>query len=523
MKIGEFLKTTKGKVISIGGGTVIAVGIVLAVLLQGGGYRSILVEQVEGTANVTGERNNGPAYSGERLYSGDDVSVMDDSSLTMCMDNDKYVYADANTHFSLEASSAKDDSRIRIILDKGSELNVLKSKLGPDDSYEVDTPNSTMSVRGTIFRVTVYTGKDGLVYTLLEVKEGFVFVKLKTQDGTFNGVEREFKAGESALIRGNFDFSEFVQNDEGVIERHLDYDTLPEDSVERLIALLVSEDIIEEDDIDIEEPLGTETNNTGWDKQDETLDAEGNTLDEDIGENDNNIRNTSEDRRPTDKEDNKSADNDNNKNDKKSSSKKTDSSSGNNTSKNKNTSTADSVTNNTQSDTNNRPTEQTATQKNTSAAQTAAQNTSATQTATERNTSATQTAAEKKTETTAAAENKTEEEKTEHVHTPGSWEIITAATCTTAGTRQKKCTTCGEVTDTDTIAATGHDWSSWTVTVAAKCTTAGSRTRTCNNCGETETARIAALGHNWVTRQLTYNGVASGEETVCSRCGISKD
>ena len=151
MSIGSFLGTTGGKAVAAGGGVVIAVGIAAAVLMQGDGYRSISVEQVSGTVSIVGEKNSGQAYVGEHLYSGDDVTVGDASELTMCMDNDKYVYADANTHFSLQASAPDDDSKIKIYLDAGSELNVLQSALGANDTYEVDTPNSTMSVRGTTF------------------------------------------------------------------------------------------------------------------------------------------------------------------------------------------------------------------------------------------------------------------------------------------------------------------------------------------------------------------------------------
>ena len=121
MNLGTVLKTTKGKVIAAAGTGVVAVGITVAVLLQGGGYRSIAVEQVTGSVNVSGSMYNGQAYKGEHLYSGDDVSVLEASELVMCMDNDKYVYADANTHFILEASGESEDSRIKIYLDSGSE------------------------------------------------------------------------------------------------------------------------------------------------------------------------------------------------------------------------------------------------------------------------------------------------------------------------------------------------------------------------------------------------------------------
>ncbi|MBE5922962.1 MAG: hypothetical protein E7271_00650 [Lachnospiraceae bacterium] len=260
--MSDFFGSKKGKIITVIAALAVAIVILAIILLRKPTYRSILVEQVEGTVSVVGESNNGEAYAGQRLYSGDDVSVNDASSLTMCMDNDKYVYADANTHFSLVASSPREDSKIKIVLDAGSELNVLKSKLNPNDSYEVDTPNSTMSVRGTTFRVTVYTGEDGMVYTLLEVEEGVVLARLKTIDGTYNGVEKEFKAGESALIRGNDEFSEFVTDDEGEIIRHLDYDNLPEDSVERLIALLEDEELDDESEKDNLEEEDTKVEKT---------------------------------------------------------------------------------------------------------------------------------------------------------------------------------------------------------------------------------------------------------------------
>lgn len=273
MSAGDFLKTTKGKVITIGGTAVVAVGIAAAVLMQGDGYRSIAVQEVAGNVAVVGEKNNGQAYVGEHLYSGDDVTVGDASELTMCMDNDKYVYADANTHFSLQASAANEDSKIKITLDAGSELNELQSKLGANDTYEVDTPNSTMSVRGTKFRVTVYKGKDGRYYTLVEVTEGEVLVRLKTVDGKYTGEEKVLVAGQSALIRGDAEISEFVtaerlddsdiesgSSDDAVLM--LAYNALPKDGMERLIALIEDSKLEEFEEAEAIETESVEEVNT---------------------------------------------------------------------------------------------------------------------------------------------------------------------------------------------------------------------------------------------------------------------
>lgn len=234
--IKDFIGTTKGKIIiGVGALVILAlIGLSVFMVLKNKTYRSIMVEDVQGTANVVGEKNNGQAYKGERLYSGDDVTVLESSELTMCMNNDKYVYADENTHFKLEAASSKKSTRIKIILDEGSELNELTQKLGIDDSYEVDTPNSTMSVRGTVFRVTVFNGSDGYVYTLVEVEEGVVFIRLKPIGGDYNGTELELTAGQSALIRANEDISEFVCDGETNQVLLLKYDSLPKDGVARL-------------------------------------------------------------------------------------------------------------------------------------------------------------------------------------------------------------------------------------------------------------------------------------------------
>ena len=266
MKIGDFLKTTKGKVVTLASGAgVIAVGIAVAVLMQGSGYRSIAVNGLEGTVNVIGEKNNGNAYVGQNLYSGDDVTVASESSLTMCMDGDKYVYADADTHFSLEASNPKDDSRIKINLDAGSELNELKNKLADGESYVVDTPNSTMSVRGTTFRVTVYKGEDGLWYTLLEVIDGTVEVALKTEDGTYNGVVEKFGEGQAAMVRGNSEFSEFIVGEENEVVLLFDYNMLPEGAVSRVVEILTYlEDNVIVGDVEAQH-LGDDEEATGTD------------------------------------------------------------------------------------------------------------------------------------------------------------------------------------------------------------------------------------------------------------------
>lgn len=59
-------------------------------------------------------------------------------------------------------------------------------------------------------------------------------------------------------------------------------------------------------------------------------------------------------------------------------------------------------------------------------------------------------------------------------HTYNDWVVVTPATCTTAGQKQRTCTVCGHV-ETQEIPATGHHW-----------VDRGDGTHTCPDCGATE-------------------------------------
>ena len=59
-------------------------------------------------------------------------------------------------------------------------------------------------------------------------------------------------------------------------------------------------------------------------------------------------------------------------------------------------------------------------------------------------------------------------------HTYGDWVVVTPATCTAAGQKQRTCTECGHV-ETEEIPATGHHWKD-----------NGDGTHTCTKCGATE-------------------------------------
>ncbi|MGN1042404.1 MAG: leucine-rich repeat domain-containing protein, partial [Christensenellales bacterium] len=92
----------------------------------------------------------------------------------------------------------------------------------------------------------------------------------------------------------------------------------------------------------------------------------------------------------------------------------------------------------------------------------------------------------------------------EHNHTYGEWSVITAATCTTDGSKKRACTIC-QKEETENISALGHDEIRHEAK-AATCTESGWEAYvTCSRCDYTTFDEIPALGHNFV-------------DDVCVRC-----
>ena len=144
-------------------------------------------------------------------------------------------------------------------------------------------------------------------------------------------------------------------------------------------------------------------------------------------------------------------------------------------------------------------------------------------------------------------------------HTMSSWTTTKAAACTENGSQTRKCQTCG-YTETSDIVATGHNYTAqviaptcnnqgytlhtcskcgnnykdnytnagshnfgaWTGTKSATCTEKGSQTRKCQTCGYTETAEIAAKGHEYTEKVISPTQTEQGYTLhTCSVCGSS--
>lgn len=210
-----------GKVISgkmaaaIAGGAVAVAGVAIgAVLILGGekSFRNISVLEAIGKVQVRREEISDviDAYENMNLIAGDNVSVGETSELDLKLDEDKYVYIEENTQMWLEADGTAENSKTIIHLSDGAVLNRLDNKLSDESIYEVDTPNSTMSIRGTVVLVRVYTDENGVVHTDYEVPEGTVVITLHSTDGVDQHKTVVIEAGMQCKTIGGDEFSEVV-------------------------------------------------------------------------------------------------------------------------------------------------------------------------------------------------------------------------------------------------------------------------------------------------------------------------
>lgn len=105
-------------------------------------------------------------------------------------------------------------------------------------------------------------------------------------------------------------------------------------------------------------------------------------------------------------------------------------------------------------------------------------------------------------------------------HSFGDWQVVSPATCTADGSRQRVCTRCGAV-EVQTLPAAGHKFGEWTTTKEPTCTESGISTRKCSVCGTKETMIVPSLGHSMTAtagKAATCTEAGNSAYWTCSRC-----
>ena len=469
--------------------------------------RTVVVQETNGTTVVLdAKKTSTNAYKGMHLVAGNDVTVQKISDLTMLFDMDKYMYAEESTHFWLsKASGSQEKSKTVIYLDEGATLNRIVNPLENGAVYQVDTPNSTMAVRGTVFRVEVREGKDGKIYTYLAVLNGAVKVELKTTEGKYNGVSETIPAGTAAAIRADETFSEFIGGSGGKHTAPIDYAAFPAGTLRQIIAYIDDNEEIDADRDELEallkqklsEANGDEKHKHSW--QTVTVreaDCARTGLQKTVCAVCGETKGQKTLPRAAHKLSGWTV--------------KTKATCESKGLKVKKCGVCGKII---------------------ERRQTAAL---AHQPGKAKITAPTCVKAGSKVISCKLCGHIIKEETlTAKGHQPGDWEITKPATYGKEGERRKVCTVCGEVLETEAIPALisggssvcSHQVENWKETKAPTCTEAGSKSGTCSVCKQSVTASIPATGHNWSDWTITTVATctADGVETrTCQKCQKSE-
>lgn len=165
------------------------VAVVVAVVISKG-YRVIKVEEFEGEVTLERSSDEKEVFEGMKLKSEDTVTTEEDGLVELLVDDDKHILAKENTCFTIQSTGNNKKGKLTIELEYGTSLVEIENKLPDGYDVEVETPNASMSVRGTTFEV-VYDKNTKI--TKLIVTEGKV--RVKTKDDSMS-----VEAGEAVII-----------------------------------------------------------------------------------------------------------------------------------------------------------------------------------------------------------------------------------------------------------------------------------------------------------------------------------
>ena len=157
-------------------------------------YRSVKLEEYEGTVNLTRQDKQVEPYKGIMLIPQDTVETLADSFAALSVDNDKHLGVEENTRININASGTEESGKVNIDLAYGEAIFEIENKLNDGSFFEVATPNAVLSVRGTIFNV-VYTKEENI--SQISVEEGTVAVNY----GKKFSEQLMLNAGESVIIK----------------------------------------------------------------------------------------------------------------------------------------------------------------------------------------------------------------------------------------------------------------------------------------------------------------------------------
>ena len=199
---------------------VIAFVMIMTLLTGCGGrneYRMINVSEIFGNVSVVEDNKEYVAYKGMRVREGQTIVTSGSSYTRMVLDDDKYIKLEEGSKAIVNTLA---NGRTEIILERGSITNEIVKPLYEGQSYIIHTPNATLAVRGTFFRVDLSSAENGDLKTEVLTYGGSVVSQRKLPSGEMVEEAVAIDAGYKATI--NMDDTDTVYVEE-VVDEKLEY------------------------------------------------------------------------------------------------------------------------------------------------------------------------------------------------------------------------------------------------------------------------------------------------------------
>lgn len=115
----------------------------------------ITVRYLEGQVEYLRGGEAAPLTAGSLLYQGDEISTHEDGMAVLKLDEDKQVQLAPGSRVEIAGfERGAGGDKTLLLLHQGNLINLLDAPLGDTDSYQVETPNLVMAIRGTIASVS---------------------------------------------------------------------------------------------------------------------------------------------------------------------------------------------------------------------------------------------------------------------------------------------------------------------------------------------------------------------------------
>lgn len=159
---------------------ILSAAVVLSLYFGGETTRQLTVTEITGSAFFTRDGRRIPVSKNTRLKSGDIIETEEDATVRISIDSDKFVLAEPNTSMYIYCTDIASKGDIAVNLSRGSVICEINKELKKNSSFVLKTPNSSASVKGTVFRAQFDVRKNFMDYNDVMVTEYQNF------DGTIN-------------------------------------------------------------------------------------------------------------------------------------------------------------------------------------------------------------------------------------------------------------------------------------------------------------------------------------------------